>query len=272
LKLCALISAAGIVLAVPAAANPGSSAETSAGSHAEYSEEGYVACVQCHGDERVLGIAETAHGDLDDPDSPAAQKQCQSCHGPSAIHMQFPMQVENVHFGAKSATSKREQNRMCLECHEANGRSAWSASAHGYEDVLCNRCHSIHDPDRIVPRSAAVETTCTGSCHLDLMNGSPPTDFSHRVGDPLEDGGTMTCASCHDPHAPLGSQRCDDCHDQSAETLALQSEKARRYHKVAVKEDTECIRCHKGIAHPIPPLLPQQSGTQKASGPPLDVR
>ena len=37
------------------------------------------ACLDCHGNARVLGIAETVHANFDDPRTPAAQKQCQSC-------------------------------------------------------------------------------------------------------------------------------------------------------------------------------------------------
>jgi nitrate/TMAO reductase-like tetraheme cytochrome c subunit len=36
------------------------------------------------------------------------------------------------------------------------------------------------------------------------------------------------------------------------EVLAKQSEKAQRYHAVATARGTECMRCHRGISHPLP--------------------
>ena len=69
----------------------------------------------------------------------------------------------------------------------------------------------------------------------------------------------LTCAGCHNPHGPLESGRCGDCHVRTPEVVSKESAKARRYHEVAEAKGTECIRCHKGIAHPIPPLVLQQS-------------
>ncbi len=72
---------------------------------AQYSEEGATACLDCHETKRVMGIVDTVHANFDDPRTPAAQKQCQSCHGPSSVHMRFPMQVDNIHFGKASTTA-----------------------------------------------------------------------------------------------------------------------------------------------------------------------
>ncbi|MBW2271116.1 MAG: cytochrome c3 family protein [Deltaproteobacteria bacterium] len=226
----------------------------------EYSEEGAVACIDCHETPAVMGILETAHAKASDPKTPAAQKQCQSCHGPSAVHMQFPMQVANVHFGSKSGAKPQVQNRMCLECHGTEaGREGWSGSAHGFEDIVCSSCHSLHDPAKVVPTRAAVSASCTDSCHEKLMGSAKAADFSHATGQDLGDRGELTCTGCHDPHGPLTSERCSECHTRTAEAFAKESPKARRYHDVAEAKGTECIRCHKGIAHPIRPLVLEES-------------
>lgn len=220
----------------------------------EYSEEGAVACVDCHNTPAVMAIADTAHANFDNPRTPATQKQCQSCHGPSANHMKFPMQVANVHFGRKAETQPTTQNQMCIACHGTmEQKAAWQLSAHGHEDVVCSSCHSVHDPAKVVPRRASVSGGCI-ECHAALMEGADATLFSHAVGRSLGDQGELTCSGCHNPHGPLESSRCLDCHSQAPEVLAKQSEKARRYHEVAVAQSTECMRCHKGIAHPITPL------------------
>jgi hypothetical protein len=221
-------------------------------SQPEYSEEKAVACLDCHGTPEVLAIVDTVHANFDDPRTPAAQRQCQSCHGPSKVHMQFPMQVENVHFGKGSATDPKAQNQTCLACHE-NGESGWNASAHGFENVLCSACHNMHNPEKVVPARAKVSEGCgAAGCHEDLVLGSKASDLSHATGAVLGDKGGIVCSDCHDPHGPLSSGRCGDCHHQTAPVLALQKEKARRFHEVARERGTECMRCHRGISHPLP--------------------
>ena len=233
-------------------------ADGGASARSAYASEGAKACTDCHGNAEVMGIMDTAHFESSDPGTPAAQKECQSCHGPSATHIQFPMQVANLHFGKASKTKPEVQNKMCLECHEDGERTEWRASAHGFNDVVCSSCHSIHDPDRVLPSTHAVTGKCE-SCHDDLMKDAQASDFSHAVGRDLGSQGELNCAGCHNPHGPLRSDRCAACHPRSAEVLAKESEKARRFHEVAERKGTECMRCHKGIAHPIPPLVLQQS-------------
>ena len=106
---------------------------------------------------------------------------------------------------------------------------------------------------RIVPRDASVSEGCI-ECHRPMFEGTQLTDFSHAVGRQIDGRGEITCATCHNPHGPLESSRCLDCHSQEPAALAQQSEKARRYHQVAAERGTECMRCHKGLAHPITPL------------------
>ena len=228
------------------------------------------ACLDCHGNAHILGIAETVHANFDDPRTPAAQKQCQSCHGPSAVHMKFPMQVENLHFTENSNAKASLQNEACLGCHQRGAREEWKASAHGFDDLVCSTCHSIHDPAKIVPAKATLSGGCSvDGCHATLMGEEGLAQYSHAVGQRIGDKGQMTCTGCHNPHGPLNSRRCLDCHAQSPDVLSKQSEKAQRFHGVAQQKGTECIRCHKGIAHPIPPLvsLRQQQEMERLAQP-----
>ena len=230
-----------------------------AGAQPEYANEGAKACLDCHGNPRVMGIMETAHAKREDPKTPAAQKACESCHGPSKTHSQFPMQVANLHFGKHSNIAPKVQNQVCLECHATGAREDWTGSAHGFEDLVCSTCHSIHDPTKIVPALATVSSGCNvAGCHDKLTGDSPSASFTHAVGKKLGDQGQLTCTGCHNPHGPLNSGRCVACHPQTSEILSRQSEKARRFHEVATQQGTECIRCHKALAHPIKPLQLQQ--------------
>lgn len=215
------------------------------------------ACLDCHETPEVMGIMDTAHCNEENAKTPAANRQCQSCHGPSEKHMMFPMQVENVSFGKHSATPPEQQNARCLECHE-NGESVqredWKASAHGYEKVVCSACHGMHDPDKVIPARADVDATCTSAgCHARLMEASQDVQYTHALGKNLSGKGQLTCSGCHNPHGPLESSRCLDCHPRTPEVLATESEKAQRFHEVAQAKGTQCIRCHKGIAHVISP-------------------
>lgn len=230
----------------------------------EYANEGARSCLGCHASPSVMGIVNTAHAKRTDPNTPAAQKACESCHGGSAVHMQFPMQVENLHFGKKSKTEAKVQNEVCIACH-SKGAEDWHGSAHGFENVICSTCHGIHDPAKIVPAKETVSSGCSVSgCHSTLMGDSSQDDFSHAVGKDIGTKGQVTCAGCHDPHGPLRSGRCEDCHPE-AEVRSKESEKARRYHEVAAQQETECMRCHKALSHPIKPLQLKLEQQKKAT-------
>ena len=216
-----------------------------------YSVEGGVACTKCHETQYVMGILGTVHAKIADPQTPAAQRECQSCHGPSATHMQFPMQVANIHFGKDCEHAPEVQNKQCLECHGDSALGGWRASAHGYEQVVCSRCHSMHDPALVVPAKEILSRGCTEACHQDLMGTESASDFSHALGRMIDGKSALTCADCHNPHGPLNSEGCIACHARRPDVLAKETEKAREYHAVALQKGVDCLRCHKGISHPI---------------------
>jgi hypothetical protein len=229
-----------------------------------YAEGGAATCIDCHDTSTVMGILKTAHAEVSDPGTPAARKECESCHGPSADHTRFPMQIENVHFGKGSGAAPEVQNQLCLECHENGGREAWRASAHGFEKVLCSQCHSMHDPAQVVPAQATVSAGCTNdACHGELMGNTKLSDFTHAIGHDLGGSDPLTCSDCHNPHDALNASRCNDCHSRTLKVVAMESLKAKRFHEVAERKGTECTRCHMGIAHPIPRLVLRESQKEK---------
>ena len=89
-------------------------------------------------------------------------------------------------------------------------------------------------------------------CHATVVATADPTDFSHPTGLAVPGQDPFVCSDCHDPHGPLNSGRCADCHEQTPTVLAKHSEKAQRFHKVAATRGTECMRCHRGLSHPLP--------------------
>jgi predicted CXXCH cytochrome family protein len=211
----------------------------------EFSEEGATACLECHESEKIMAIFETPHAKEDDPNAPLSREECESCHGPSATHMQFPLHVGNIRFGTKKKTPHAEQASSCLECHAEGSREHWKASPHGFEDMTCADCHNIHKAKDPILVKDAQNSKCTEACHEEIIAKAPPSS-PHPF-----DNKEITCMSCHNPHGPLDMGPCLECHPNGAEDLAKEPPKAREYHERAIAKDIGCIECHQGTAHNI---------------------
>ena len=212
-----------------------------------FSSEGALACLECHESEKVMGIRETPHADFDDPRSPASREQCESCHGPSATHMQFPMQVGNIVFTQHGKTPIHDRNQSCLECHNEGEQRHWNEGAHGKE-LSCAACHIMHvpaDPSLVKENQAQA----CGECHSDILE-TAPTAATH----PLKGEKAIYCTECHNPHGPTNLKSCIGCHAQDAPTLAKQSPKAQDYHGRGISEKIKCTTCHKGFVHAMEPI------------------
>ncbi|MBW2426904.1 MAG: cytochrome c3 family protein [Deltaproteobacteria bacterium] len=228
---------------------------TRASSQQPYSGEGAAACLECHESATVMGIRDTPHADFDDPRSPAARQQCESCHGPSKIHMEFPMQVGNIVFTKHGKTPIAERNQICLECHNQDQQAHWNEGSHGKE-IACASCHVMHQPTDPSLVKAGQAQRC-GECHADILEKAPDP-APHRLTGP----NAMACTECHNPHGPTTLASCNGCHRQDAAALARQTPKARGYHERAVSQKIDCIACHKGFVH----AMPQVSFDESPSG------
>jgi predicted CXXCH cytochrome family protein len=214
----------------------------------EYSGEGAQACLECHESEKVMGIRETPHANFDDPKSPASREQCESCHGPSATHMQFPMQVGNIVFTHHGKTPIHDRNQTCLECHHEGEQIHWNEGAHGKE-LSCAACHIMHtpaDPSLVTKNQAQA----CGVCHTEILETAPAA-----TTHPLTGENAMYCTECHNPHGPTNLKTCISCHDQDPAALAKESLKAQDYHGRAVSEKIACTDCHKAFVHAMPPIV-----------------
>ncbi len=238
LALAALL-ASGLSLLLGIAA-PSQSSQPASGAGAQ-------ACLECHESEKIMGIRETAHANSEDPNSPASRDQCESCHGPSATHMQFPMQVGNIRFTKHGKTSIAERNAACLSCHEDGSREHWDRGAHGAE-IHCGDCHKVHQPQDPALVEADQAARCS-SCH-DTILSSAPASAPHR----LEGKDALYCTQCHNPHGETSLAACTECHSQDAATLAKQTPKARDYHARAAARRIDCTACHKGFVHAMPEI------------------
>lgn len=210
-----------------------------------YSGAGAKACLNCHENETVLGIAKSVHATSKDPNAPVQKQQCEACHGPSKQHMKFPMQIEGVRFTKGSNASIAEQNGACLECHEDIDAAQWGKSSHGAENVICSGCHQIHQPrDALLEKSTQAQACA--SCHEGIL-GEAQRSSPHPVA-----AAEVSCADCHNPHEPMSDASCVACHGMGAEDLAKQSPRAREFHTNAQRKRVACGECHKGLAHGLP--------------------
>ena len=54
---------------------------------AQFSAGGTEQCLTCHAGDNMTIMAETPHGNTDNPHSPYSKQGCESCHGPGSVHI-----------------------------------------------------------------------------------------------------------------------------------------------------------------------------------------
>lgn len=217
-------------------------------SHA-FAEGGVETCLRCHDTRKIETVFETPHmKEGSSLDSPAAREQCESCHGPSARHVRFPLHVGNIRFTRRDdTTTKAARNRACLECHRGDERAHWESSPHGFDEITCVDCHVVHAVSDPILVEATQTKRCAESCHLEILEKQPVA-----TPHPFQGEDAVLCTACHDPHGPFDQTACLDCHPWQPKDLAAQGPKARGYHERAISQEISCTECHQGFVHPLP--------------------
>lgn len=268
------LSAAGAATVLLAGA---SLAQGGADEAPQYSKGGADTCLGCHGGSpEVDDIFHTRHARRGDPRTPfgAGQLQCEACHGPGGKHAARVKRGEErppvVQFGRDKATSIRDQNGMCIGCHDSQ-LPEWHASAHEGRDVGCADCHRVHARHDPV-RAKATEAGVCGTCHQ-IQKAEALLPFAHPVRE-----GRMGCTSCHTPHGSMTdaslkgdtvNETCFTCHaDKRGPFLwehAPASEDCGLCHKphgsanlgmLSQRAPFLCQQCHGREGHPSVPGLP----------------
>ena len=217
-----------------------------------FAEGGVETCLRCHDNAKVTAVFATPHMKPGThPSSPAAKEQCESCHGPSASHVRFPLHVGNIRFTRRDdTTTKATRNRACLECHLQDEPAHWQKSPHGFDEIACVDCHAVHTVSDPILSKETQTQRCAEGCHMEILQ-TQPAGTPH----PLQGEKALLCTDCHDPHGPLDLDACTACHSQKPAALAAQSAKARAYHERALAEKIACTECHQGFVHPLPESL-----------------
>ncbi|MBI5365782.1 MAG: DmsE family decaheme c-type cytochrome [Planctomycetes bacterium] len=156
------------------------------------------ACITCHEDQSTH-LAETLHGKKNDPRTPAAKHQCQSCHGPGSVHVKNHEDDKEglndiIRFSAKAGFPPAQLTAQCLSCHESMTKSRWHSTLHALNDVSCVSCHSAHSPKGKPQLKLENEVETCAQCHKDVR-----AQLERPSHHPVREG-KLTCSNCHTPH------------------------------------------------------------------------
>jgi DmsE family decaheme c-type cytochrome len=243
------------VVATLVASARGASAGQAAGTAAANLAKDAV-CTECHDEtsrKQTFFIYQTRHGVRADAGAPT----CQSCHGPSLVHIKDAGKPTDVVFGltSKQLSSADARNTACLSCHQASAaRTNWAGSTHQVEGLACNSCHSVHTPEQKVLNKATQAEVCF-TCHKDQRAQT------HRISThPLAKAGLtgttvkMSCSDCHNPHGSTGptllvknsvTETCYTCHAEKRGPFLWE------HQPVA----DNCVTCHTPHGSSTAPLL-----------------
>ncbi|MBL8343399.1 MAG: DmsE family decaheme c-type cytochrome [Rubrivivax sp.] len=216
----------------------------------QYSAKGADTCLECHEDESAAytpgAIFKGKHGMRSDPRTPFGDKglQCESCHGPGALHARNKRASAINGLKASSKVSLADRNKVCLGCHEGAARTGWHASTHERSEVACTDCHKLHHPRGDPVLAKASEPQVCLACHkAQRAEFHKPSAHPVLKGGAQLQGGLMSCSSCHAPHgspaqAALNkatlNQTCYACHADKRGPLLWEHQ--------PVSED--CSSCH----------------------------
>lgn len=268
--LAALVSAqAGAPAAVEVVANPAVPQNTAQRLPPNPAQPntyvGNESCLGCHDAQRE-GYERSLHHFGNDPRTPAADRGCETCHGPNSQHANDPDHVLATRI--LKTLPPAEVTAICSECHNRGEHALWDGSQHERRDVSCTSCHSLHasKSEEGFLKGRTESETCA-SCHRDKvarqdrsghmpiregkmacsschnMHGSPNVKLL-RTGDSVAE----TCTSCHADkrgpflyeHAP-GRDGCTTCHDPHGSS---------NERMLVTRPPMLCQRCHVASRHP----------------------
>ena len=229
----------------------------------QYTTNGADTCLECHDDESASysasALFKTKHAARTDKRSPfgAGGLQCESCHGPGALHARNKKAESINTFKADSSVPLAQRNQACLGCHEGSSRTGWHAGGHERGKLACTDCHQVHQEHDKVLSKASEPQVCM-ACHKQQR-----ADFHKASSHPVRQG-KMACSDCHAPHGsatqgmlakPTLNQTCYSCHADKRGPLLFEH--------APVAED--CGLCHSphgsvraALLTKSPPLLCQQ--------------
>jgi hypothetical protein len=161
---------------------------------------------------------------------------CERCHGPGELHVkerkaQLPMdgKIDDSIVNLRHLTRERQED-VCSQCHlsasadvDMRGRSRTDfRPGLRMSDFVIN--YRIDRPDSAMTVSGQIEQMRLSRCYIESK--------------------TMTCATCHDPHAPPEEadklqhyrNKCLSCHQTQSCKLPIETRQE--------KQQDSCLVCH----------------------------
>lgn len=240
-----------------------------------------ISCKECHEDE-YASYKNNLHGMQGDPRTPAAKQSCDTCHGPSEIHVKAEGKKlgDIITFGPRSKTPANKQNATCLQCHSTMRKiHLWVGSSHETRGLSCTNCHSNHSGN---PKNLAkpTQTEVCIQCHQQVK-----MEIQKSSHHPVREG-KMQCTDCHNPHGTVAdkliaaetiNQKCYECHTEKRGPFLWEhapvTENCLTCHKphgsshdklLAGKRSWICQNCHSNSRHP-GTLYAMSTGQEEAS-------
>ena len=252
------VAAGGVAVAPPMMAAAGAAA-AAAQDPALY--VGEATCLGCHEDQKY---DRTAHGHGFNERTPAANRGCESCHGPGKAHADSGDVALIANFKTMTPAAASE---TCATCHTSASHALWDGSQHDQRNVGCLTCHSVHSAKGAPQLVARNQKELCSTCHRAVVNKQ------HRFNHMPVREGAMTCSSCHNAHGSTNvkllkagttvDESCTSCHaDKRGPYLwehAPVSESCVTCHEphgsnndrmLVSKQPFLCQRCHVTSRHP----------------------
>lgn len=225
-----------LALSVFAAAGSTSPVRGAAQTPAERDYVGVAECISCH-EVQGKGYRESPHARQWDDRAPAADRGCETCHGPGRAH------VEDV--GAKGrlrdfkAIAPRDVSQACMSCHNREEHAQWQGSMHDSRNVTCITCHSVHTPksEKGQLKQASITATCA-QCHRDKA-----ARLQRSAHMPVREG-KMECTTCHNQHGSSNVRLLRTGSDVTSFCVTCHTEKRGPFlwEHPSVREN--CATCH----------------------------
>jgi DmsE family decaheme c-type cytochrome len=189
-------------------------------------------CLACHEDHNYKG---TPHGLAIDARTPAANRGCESCHGPGKAHAESGDATLIRRF---NVITPAEVSATCTTCHNRASHALWDGSQHDQRNLGCTTCHSVHSPKGTPQLVARTQLELCAKCHRSVVNRQ--FRYNHM---PVREG-ALTCSSCHNIHGSTNVRllRAGTTVDESCTSCHADKRGPYLWEHAPVSES--CVTCH----------------------------